>query len=408
LQHFLNDELLNDPTVSANDGNESVTRDFLSLLKPAASSNDATDGVVDTGLSVNSSNYEQIAKSAVKAINLVELKTERVNARQLLHELNSSSWGVVAGESALSGLTLSSQEDVPSEFGRGDYALTYTCDEGGMMTVQLMDFNDGPLYHHRASFDNCQLNGETHNGNLESSGARRSPTLTLFSDYTRTSPDRSIVITGKHEHTDPFFGKPESNSWSDTGYVVTHNEGTVKVDNINWREEGLDATNPDTVQGFVLLPDGTIKFVVRYDYAADLQATFNFTPADSQSDSVIVDVNLSYESDYFVWSGHYQSGFELPEFPVADLGSSIEVFSDFDIAASTSQLYDSQPKDSTPQWQSGEISITAPDSTSLVLKPDSENVDTVLIELNGSGEQIPKLWADGYQVACPVNFGVCG
>ncbi len=399
--------LSNDTSNSTIGSSEAITRDNLVPERLAGANaddtslNDSNTAITDAALQLNSSNYEQIAKMAARAINLAELNTERDNARELLADLNKSGWAVVAGESGLPGLTMASLETIPSEYGQGDYSVTYTCNEGGMLTVELKDFDDGPFYHHRTTFDNCHLNGQTHNGSLESSGARRAPDLTFFKDYTRASSGQSITITGEHEHSYPLFGNAETNTWKNTGYSITTGDSKVSVDNINWQGKSLDSPHQNANQGFVLLPDGTIQRVVQFEYAVDLQTSFNFTPAHFAGDSINVDVNLSYQSRYFDWQGHHQSGFDLPIFPVADLGATVEVFSDYNIDTGTSQIFDSLPKDPAPQWQDGEIRITGPDLTSIVLKPDSTNFDAVLIELNDAGEPMSRLWADGFQVGLP-------
>jgi len=374
-----NDSLINDSLIN---NDEAGASDIVT--QPGSSG--STVGVNDAGLNLHSANSN--------AINLNFASLSSANYEQI-------------AKSAVQVMTLASSEPVAGQIGQADYSLTFTCDEGGSLNVALKDFNQGPFYHYRTSFDNCQWNGQNHHGGLESSGARRAPDVTIFREYTRTSVNQSITLNGEHAHTLPFFGNPESNIWMDTGYVFTNKAVSIKVNSINWNQEGADAPHLDTLQGFVLLPNGTIKRVAQYNYAANLQATFNFTPAQSQSDAMTVDVNLGYETNYFNWEGHYESGFDLPTFPVSDLGSSISVYSEFDIGAGTIELLDSLPKDATPQWQSGEVRITAPDSTSLVLKPDSNNAAAVLFELNNSGEQIPRLWADGFQVACPSRIGIC-
>ena len=397
---------LNDATDATSTDVYTGNRDIATQTFSAGTGNEQSD----SDLLLNSSNYEQVAKSAVQAINMVELNTELVNARELLFELNASGWRVLAGESALPGLTFASQEDIPSEFGRGDFAQTFTCEEGGMLTVRLTDFNDGPFYHYRASFDSCNWNGQIHNGELEASGARRAPDLTVFNNYMRTTSGRSVLITGEHEHVFPFFGSPESLSWRDTDIVVTNNTGTIEISDVNWSEEGLDAAYAESIQGFALLPDGTVMYVVQIDHVASLKANFNFIPTQSEakSEGLTIEVDLGFKNRYFDWQGHYLTGFELPTFPVTELGAILEVHSEFDIFSGTSRFFDSLPKDLTPQWQDGDIRITAPDSSSLVMRPDPKNDDAMLIELNDSGEQIPRFWSEGFQVNCPVAVGVCG
>jgi len=413
----------NSSLLSETDGIEAPSREVLTQAAPDLNSDlnsDSNPGATnsfnsDGDLRINLSNYEQIAKSTVQTINLTELNTELDNARELLSKLNEFGWTVVAGGSGLSGLTLASQENnsaISEEYSQGDYSLSFICDDGGLLTIQLKDFNGGPFYHNSANFDNCHLNGQVHNGKLESSGARRAPDLTIFTDYTRTSKNQSINITGEHEHLYPVYGITDTNSWKDTSFVLTNSAGTVKVDNINWQMQGRDGPNLDSnpediIQGFVMLPDGTIQRVVQYEYVAKLQTSFNFTPAQLPGENINVVVNLSYQSSYFAWEGNHLTGFDTPTFPVADLGATIDVFSDYAIQNGKSQLFDSLPKDQAPQWQDGGIRITASDATSMILKPDPSNVDAVLIELNDTGEQISRLWSEGYQVACPVNVGVC-
>jgi len=364
--------------------------------------------VTPVGLKLHASNVEQVAKSAVHAINRSELEKQRTDARALLFALSASGWDVVAGENGYAGLTVASQESVESEYGGQDYAQTFVCDEGGLLTVLLRDFNDGPFYHNRVSFENCQLNGELYDGRLESSGARRAPDITIFGNYSRTSTGNSITITGEHTHTPPFFGHAESNTWADTSFTSNSSAGTTSVDNLQLIEQGADSPHMDDNQGFVLLTDGTVKHVAEFNRTAHLQASFSFTPTQSSTDTLNVEVNLGYQNRYFDWQGHYQSGFELPIFPVSDLGTAIDVYPEFDIHSGTSRLFDSLPKDPSPQWQDGEIRITATDSTSLVMTPDSDNAEMVLFELNNSGEKIPKPWVAGYQVDCPSAVGQCG
>jgi len=86
----------------------------------------------------------------------------------------------------------------------------------------------------------------------------------------------------------------------------------------------------------------------------------------------------------------------------------IDVYPTKDLAAGSFQTYDNPLKDSAPQWQIGEISLTAIDGSSLLIKPDSTDPHSVLIELNNSGETVSRQWSDGYQLDCPSFFVDCG
>lgn len=393
------------PTLNAADVNagDSLSRD--GFADADSTTTNTVPGVAEPML--NSSNYENVTQSVVQALNMHELEFERVNAHAILSQLNEAGWGVVSGETGLPGLTLVSQENVPSEFGRGDYAQIYTCDEGGLLTLILRDFNGAPISHHSATFDHCSLSGDMHNGDLESTGGRRAPRVTTFTNYSRKSTNQTISLTGEHEHYYAMYGMPESNEWTNTEFEITNSMGTLKAENVSWREQGADAPNSDRTYGFVQLPDGTAGYVARFNQFADLEASFNFTSAQFQHIALTVDVNLGFYSHYFDWQGHPQTGFDLPAFPVSELGVTIDLHSEHDFSGA-SRTVDLLPKNTSPQWQAGEIRILASDSSSVTMKPDINNAKEVLIELNGSGEYFNKQWAEGYQVTCPSSIGVCG
>jgi len=58
-------------------------------------------------------------------------------------------------------------------------------------------------------------------------------------------------------------------------------------------------------------------------------------------------------------------------------------------------------KDEKPQWQTGQISLQAPDGSSVVLRPSPNDKEKVLIELNDSGDIIEDFWTNGYLISLP-------
>ena len=154
------------------------------------------------------------------------------------------------------------------------------------------------------------------------------------------------------------------------------------------------------------MPDGTTGFVVERAVTADLEVSFNLITPETQTEAVRVDVDLDYNSSYTEWATHAVNGFEIPDFPVTDLGEIVDLYSSEDLSGSP-QSIDIQPQDTSPQWAGGEILITASDGSSILITPDTDQSEALLIELNNSGVPVSRLWSDGYQIDCPGILEGC-
>jgi len=364
----------------------------------------------DADLLINSSNFERIAAEAVSGLNLIVLEQERVLADELFSQIHSATLALIRGEEIYPGLTLASQE--PGEIEQGASSVTivsYTCDDGGALVVPVLNFNGAPVFNGRMSFDGCVLDGHTYSGTLASRNARRSDTFFVLSDYVKTTGDRTISITGEHiTPYAPAAANSEAFLWQEASVSVVDADSTLQLDNLAWERKGLNS-NFDGIGGFVILADGTAHYVKQHFVSAELTAGMTQASIELQSQALDINANLDFTNSYFDWVAHELNTAETPDFPLSDLGPTIDVIPEGRFPDSTDTFPQSVgDKDAVRQWENGEISIVATDNSTLSIRPDAENTESVLMELNGSGESVPRAVTDGYQIDCPAIVEGCG
>jgi len=91
----------------------------------------------------------------------------------------------------------------------------------------------------------------------------------------------------------------------------------------------------------------------------------------------------------------------VPPYSLAELGSPVQVFSSTNEDVAPMSFIDIVVKDEKPQWQTGQMSLQAPDGSSVVLRPSPNDKEKVLIELNDSGNVIEDFWTNGYRIFLP-------
>ena len=378
------------------------------LVNPVETqSGDLNGAAIDAEMLINTDNFERLTKIVVDAINLTALEQDKNEAQALLDELYIAGESVQNGGNALTGLTFLSQEEGAGSTSFPETVQNYSCDEGGSLSLVIYDLSGAPPFDIRNTvFNHCSLNGHTYNGALESSSYGRVDKPRTYRGYSRVSPDRTVELDGQFVRGYPPFNITESLRWEESTYVVSNSDNNYKLDGINWRRSGLKAAVPADIEGFVQLPDGIISHVSQINYSGDLEASFNLTSSATKSEPLSVSVDLSYLSQYFRFTNNIEIDSDLPIFPVSDLGESLDISSTVDFTSGTIQTVKNTPEDPAPQWQKGEVRITAIDGSSIVLTPDTADTNSVLIKVNDSDEPVHRLWRDGYQIHCSVvNLG---
>ena len=303
------------------------------------------------------------------------------------------------------------QEEI-SDFAT-DYLQFYTCDEGGFLSLRVRDLGDAPVVDRLVNFDSCILNDNLYNGRVESFDARRSDSTMSFVEYSRSTED-ALSITGKFIRPYIPITGMQRIVWENTTFSFVDSTGNVRISNLNSRITGNDSqlTIPgnsfESASGFVLLADGTSVGVARQNYEAQLTSSFELISFVTQGEPVQINVDLDYSSSYYDWEGTSVTGFDLPTFPITDLGDTLDIYATADLTDEAPRVVELLPQDPAPQWQSGSIRMTDLRNGLLVIQPDPEQIENVLFEINASGEQIVRQWADGFQVNCPSNVIGCG
>lgn len=355
----------------------------------------------DEGLVVNSTNFEQIAARVVEGVNLDALEQERRAVFKLLTDIYTTAYSRADGVS-FDGLTLASESEQQYENGSSAVVLTYTCNDGGSLTLPINNFNSAPISRDEIAFKDCSLNGQTYNGTILSSSGRHESRKSTFNNYSRNAGDKLIEINGSHDEDIAQI------SWVDTSFSSTDGANNLMIDNINWLSKTPDPFSQG-IGGFVLLPDGTYAYAYQVFKSASLEASFNITSNDTPEESLTVLTNLTYGNRYFEWQDNVNATAETPTYPVSDLGPMIDLVPEARFPdTSTSFFKNSGQQILKPQWNGGEISISATDNSHVLMRPNTDQIETVLFELNGSAEQISRLWADGFQINCPTSIGTCG
>ena len=392
---------------------EDAPDDVIGNVNNDSSTSDVSQLSSLAPLEINSANFEALARQGVEAINLVRLEQERAQAFDLLAAIDEAGFEVVEGGDAFEGLTLMSQtQEEISDFAT-DYLQSYTCDEGGFLSLRVRDLGDAPVVDRLVNFDSCVLNDSLYNGRIESFDARRSDSTMSFAEYSRITED-ALSITGKFIRPYIPITGMQRIVWENTTFSYVDSTGNVRISNLNSRITGNDSqltipgNSSESANGFVLLADGTSAGVARQNYEAQLTSSFELISFVTQGEPVQINVELDYSSSYYDWEGTSETGFDVPTCPITDLGDTLDIYATADLTDEAPRVVELLPQDPAPQWQSGSIRMTDLNNGLLVMQPDPEQSENVLFEINASGEQIVRQWADGFQVSCPSNVIGCG
>ncbi len=414
---------------SSDDNGDGPLTDTGAVVDTATNDDTLDDDSLDSGPveGISSTNFAAFGMRTIDSINLTQLTAERLRAEDLVNEIFSAGLSVLNGGEPMSGLTLGAQIGGEVDNSSPETLQAFICDEGGSLQLTFFLFTDAPLNAPTVNFSNCTVDGQTYNGTVELFSGRRVNTLATFKSYIRTSviaseegPEelavdatdamptpQKVELDGEFSSAFRFFPDTENESWTNTTFSIsgTDNDETLTI--TDWQRSGTNTHFPTDNSGFIQLLDGSTALVQLRQHGANFTADMQVSNTESNFEPVSVALNLSFTNNYYDFFDDAFSVFSVPSFPVSDLGTPLEIFSTPDFASASVQSVDSQPIAEAPQWRSGEIFLATQDTSSLRIQPDPELSDSILIELNGSGEQMSALWADGYQAFCPSVIDNC-
>lgn len=352
----------------------------------------------DQSLSINSANYEQILKDAISVLNLSDIDEARFQAKNLVAQLVASDARVLSGGAPYEGLQLASQSDLTNS----DKELKYTCNGEGSLTSVYHDFGSSGITRRNVMFDQCLATDAKRNGQYQfRSDGSKSNNVEMFGEYSVLLNGSETMLSGEWESAYGIFVQSDSQSWKNAAFTSTGTENDKQISALNWQSTGNDFVSlaPSSVRGFVKNQAGDTVGVRQATYSADLTSDFEFISVATNGLPVQVMASMSFAGDYFQWN--------IDEaYPVSDLDSPLSLSATRDFL--DIQMLENVPRDNEAQWQSGELTLTAPDGSTVSLRPAADDKLLVNIELNASGDLLTRSWSEGFGINCPNLIEGCG
>ncbi len=337
---------------------------------PISSNDDATNGLptasgTDSETSPNSTNldlrvdpgtaagidaesYDDILRTMVEAASVEALERDAARVAELGFELVGLANAKSGGESVVGDTPGDRRLTLMSEDQfEGGLQQSYRCDAGGSLTLMLYDYS-GPGTPIEFDADKCVAGADTYDGTYRAEGAFETRTAAFHDFSARYADGGEFTIDGKRSWVQSLTDDTPTLSWTRTDYRMRDAGGEA----LELVDMTLTHNGPSELTDF----DGFDSYTSLVADATALTAPFGLETA-------------------------------LDEASLRKVGQS-------------ARLTDSQ-------WQTGNLSITASDGSSMEIRAAAEDSSMVEIRLDDDEDVILQGWIDGTQVECPNSLESC-
>jgi len=340
---------------------------------------------------INANSDEVMLREVVALANEDEFDAIRETSRELVSRLVSLVATVqYQGYASANGLTYVAGSSSGRYVGGLLDGGLFTCDAGGSVQVPRVSFSMGAGAT-TLLFDECVLDSDIFNGEIEFGSIGREGTYDSFADFSRQFSDGTrYVLSGRRRGEGDRTNFRFNISWTDGSFTREDADGVVQVRGFNLervRRTGVLYGEPDY---YAQLPDGTSQRVFETARSGVAEVSFSIVAPWTAGQTLDVGMALEADSNYWDWVG---SG---PGFALTDLGSPLTLSQ---MQGSGSRTVVNTGRRTTDQWNHGHISIHASDGSQLRAEPAVDDAATLNVFLNNDTHAIMRNWSD-FQVRC--------
>lgn len=285
-----------------------------------------------------------------------------------------------------------------------EFLLRLDCILGGRASVQ---YTRDVTIETDWNYDNCQLFNETRNGRhlFSNQGSREGGSLTRYENFSVTPNadtdgpnDEVLELDGTRTTTADRIQYAQSRSWSDTDLNSSNAAMATLISAYNMMSEkrtGLNQRN-SVNRVFIRQADGSFAEARFIENNATLAGSFSIQSFWTLEQTVSVSVNLQYQGDYVEGGGAFEnSGQTVTGFLAAR-----------DDAFSIMLEMTPQQDNAVARWNTGRISITATDGSSIELDAATGDINTFSVSINNE-QAISWPWTADVTPVCLGPFEGC-
>ncbi|ASJ76710.1 hypothetical protein [Granulosicoccus antarcticus] len=336
---------------------------LIALLAGCSSSDspDTTDGSGDgsTAPVISAANVELLLREIVKVANDDTLNAASESLVPVFGSVETLIAEVIAdGASSGNGLTFVSSTVVNEDGSNSEY--TFSCDSGGTLVARAYhdDSVGGPYVDQLVADSACSIGDAAYEGSAyKAVRFVRGTDVSTFENFSVSYADGdSLLLDGEYSDSSPEQNGPVViTGWTGASLLMVDDGETTKIDDYtSYRRSQVQSDLPDSD----LLAGGP---------GAAATVTFTVTASWSSGEPIDVVVDLAYMD---------------PEDSVVGEGGEYPA-----------------------QWQTGSVRVTAEDGSGLTLSPDTGELETFLVAIDGEpGAPIILNWSDGFQLSCASGF----
>ncbi len=343
---------------------------------------------------INENSWLDILAEVVNVINGQPLEAIDQNIRDNHFELENSQ---LPGEFVV---TDRQPLDATNEF-----LLALDCLLGGSAAVQ---YTRDVTIETDWNYENCQLSNQTANGRhfFSNQGSREGASLTLYENFTirphidvpELFNEFSLELNGSRTTSADRIQFAQSRNWIDTNLNFAEFGIAIEITGYNMmsgkRTGPSQRTSINSV--FIKQPDGSFEEARLIENNATLTGNFVIQAPWTVGQTVSVSVELSYDGDYVEGGGLFENSGQTV---TALLGPRDDAFS-------VTLEMTPQPDNALARWNTGRLSITANDGSSLELDAATGSLDTFSVSINNE-EAISWPWTPEVTPVCLGPFEAC-
>ena len=362
---------------------------------------DGSGSPTDDGTAlIDADSYEAILRQVVTVANDEPLDAAAAGLTPLFETVDGLVHDAFAnGAASGDGLSFVSREDGTGGPDRSTF--TFSCDGGGTLAALTYVYDDldfSPLLDTITASGTCLVGGDGYDGRAyRLYRIVRTPTEESYAMSVVRADGSSLTLDGDYtdDRTEGMYSV--AHGWTDASLVTDDGSSTTRIDGYTSSRTDVPDFGPATPLYQVDLPEGGTASVYGTGGAPTAKVAFSVTAPWTSGERLDVSVDLaSTTTSYRLAEAEADGSYR----PLSDLGSPL-VLTNADTGEQIT--IDNLPASSAEpaQWQSGSLTITAADGSSLVLSPETGDPATFSVTIRGVPDPIVREWADGFQVACP-------
>jgi len=352
---------------------------------------------------INANNFTQIVADAVEVINMRSANDLLSESRVRTDEWFGATNDLSNGDAPPSGLEFISESSTTDSVPFVE--RQFTCLSGGNLTLEKKDYGLAPAVDRGTRFSNCSINNVSFDGFFRYFVARRSDRVSVFSDFEKIEDSATSRISGTQTIPYSPINYRDTVEWNDVNFEFTNPSGSTTASNLNLTRSGRDSHDFNKTSYPVTDLQGQERNVHARDYASSIDGSFDMSSPATGQQNVNVEISFSFNNPYYVWDSNFTLIPAAPDYPVSELGNPLLVLD----SENNVELIQ-QPFIGNGQWQSGQLTITASDGSTVSLIPTPEDNDRNKINIIlGDNERIQvESWNGVFQIHCSSVIEGCG